>query len=149
MENSNSGGFHGFLLLLSNCAGLVVKWSLTTSPCPISGHKAGEIKATSSSITTENGSAGGCFQNALDRGILTSWQHPGMERGLDHLGVPVVRRRVLCSPSILHCPSEGTKEPGCGPRVPVHPCVGSGQGERSTCALPFPRMGLGIWVILG
>lgn len=94
MDKSHSGGFHGFLLLLSRCSGPVVKWLLSTSPCPISGHHTGEKEATSSAIA-----AGGrrCFS---DWGILISSQRPGVEGGPDDLGVPVARRRVLGSPSM-------------------------------------------------
>lgn len=74
-----------------------------TSPCPISGHKSGEVKAISFSMMTEGGSEGfglGC----------SNWC-PATEQGLEHLGVPRARSRVLCSP----CPSEGTEGTRCSP----------------------------------
>ena len=83
-----------------------------------------------------------CFGPGYFNQRAASWHGAGSGSP----GVPAARRRVLCSPSVLHCPSiphcpsEGTKGPGCGPRAPLHPCIGlrSWQGRALTLCPPLP-----------
>ena len=47
--------------------------------------------------------------------------------------------------SALHREAEGVKGPGCGPRAPVHPCLGSGPGKGKRSTLPSLGAGSGLF----